>query len=53
MYYFTADEVIAEVRKDFDEPICLDFIDDARQEKDIKNAASIIMIDSALWNGTF
>ena len=52
-YNFTEDEVIAEIRKTFDEDICLDFIDDARCEDTIERAAEVIMIDSALWNGTF
>jgi len=53
MYNFTEDEVIAEVRKTFDEPICLDFLDDACRANTIEEAAEGIIIDSALWNGTF
>lgn len=52
-YNFTEDEVIAEVRKTFDEPICLDFLDDARGEDTIESAAETIICDSAYWNGTW
>jgi len=52
-YNFTEMEVLREVRKTFDEPMCLDFIDDARCEDTIENAAEVIIIDSAFWNGTF
>lgn len=52
MYNFTEEEVLTEIRKTFDEPICLDFMDDARQSETIEQAAECIIIDSALWNGT-
>jgi len=53
MYNFTKNEVLAEVRKTFKEPVCLDFIEDARQEETIQDAATVIIVDSAFWNGTF
>ena len=51
-YNFTEDEIIEEIRKTFDEEICLDFIEDARCSDTIEHAAECIIIDSALWNGT-
>lgn len=53
MYNFTEEEVFAEVRKTFDEPLCLDMLDDARREETIEEAATVIILDSAYWNGTF
>jgi hypothetical protein len=50
---FTEEEVLAEVRKIFDEDICLDMMEDARTERTIEDAASLIICDSALWNGTW
>ena len=51
-YNFTEQEVLDEVRKTFDEEICLDFMDDARTQDTIERAAEVIIIDSAFWNGT-
>ena len=52
-FNFTEEEVIAEVRKTFDEPICLDYMEDARGEDTIEGAAETIICDSAYWNGTW
>jgi len=53
MYNFTTKEVLDEVRKTFDEPMCLDFLEDAMQEEKIEDAATVIILDSAYWNGTW
>ena len=53
-YNFTEQEVLDAVRADgFDEDICLDMIDDARCEETLEDAARVIILDSAYWNGTF
>jgi len=53
MYNFTPKEVMDEVRKTFDEPMCLDFLEDAMTEKTIEDAAQVIILDSAYWNDTW
>ena len=53
MYHFTENEVLKEVRRTFKEEICLDFMADARCEETIHDAATVIILDSAYWNGTF
>ena len=53
MYNFTENEVLAEVRRTFKEQICFDFMEDARKEDTIQDAATVIILDSAYWNGTF
>ncbi len=54
MYYnFTENEVLKEVRRTFKEEVCLDFMEDARCEETIQDAATVIVLDSAYWNGTF
>jgi len=53
MYNFTEEEVIYEIRKTFFEPMCMDMMEDARKCDTLKQAADTIIIDSALWNGTF
>ena len=51
-YNFTEDEVLNAVKATFDEPICMDMIDDARCEPTLLDAVEVIIIDSAYWNGT-
>ena len=55
MNNFTELQIVTYLREEenFDEPLCLDFMDDACNADSIEDAASMIMIDSALWNGTF
>ena len=52
-YNFTKNEVLAEVRRTFKEEICLDMMDDARCEETIEDAAEVIILNSAYWNGTW
>ena len=53
MYNFTENQVLAEVRRTFKEQVCLDFMEDARKEDTVQDAATVIILDSAYWNGTF
>lgn len=53
MYKFTEEQVLAEVRKTFDEALCLDMLEEARCAETIQDAARVIILDSAYWNGTW
>lgn len=53
-FNFTEEEVLEALKNsDFDEPMCLDMLDDAREADTLEDAVNIIIIDSAYWNGTF
>jgi len=45
------DEVIAEARKRYGKPICLDEIEDALLCETLEEAVSVLLIDSAYWDG--
>ena len=53
-FNFTEEQVLAALKEsDFDEPMCLDMLDDAREADTLDDAVEIIILDSAYWNGTW
>lgn len=57
-YNFTEQQVLDAIttyRADtgFDEPVCLDMLNDAREADTLEDAVNIIIVDSAYWNGTW
>jgi hypothetical protein len=48
---FTQEEVIAEAKRLYGgKPICIDCLDDAMQCETIGDAASTLVLDSAMWD---
>lgn len=47
---FTKEQLLTQVKKVYNGPICTDFLEDAMKEPDIESAAQILVLDSAYWN---
>lgn len=48
---FTEQEVIAQARKEYGKPVCLDMLSDAMREATLEAAVEVIITDSAYWDG--
>jgi hypothetical protein len=48
---FTEEEVIAEARRQYGKPVCLDFLKDAMMEDTLEKAVEVIILDSVYWDG--
>ena len=50
---FTEEQVIELAREMYGKPICLDMLKDAMMKETVEDAAQVLIIDSAYWDGTF
>lgn len=47
---FTEEEVIAEAKRVYGAPVCLDLLSDAMEEPTLEDAVMVIVIDSQYWD---
>lgn len=47
---FTKEQLIAEARRQYGKPICLDMVADAMAEETLREAVEVLIIDSLYWD---